>query len=108
MKDRSIDEGAYPAVELAGRESLPALLFRLEHCHDSDQIGPLIDGMIGWFGSHPGFEPLKSVFALLAGRLIAREDGDGLPRSEDLLGGRTMLTTRVEEWKRPWQQEGPQ
>jgi hypothetical protein len=103
-----IDEGAYPAAELAGRESLAALLFRLEHCHDPDQIVPLIDAVIGWFGSHPGFEPLKSAFALLAGRLMATEDGGGPPRTEDLLDVRTMLSTRAEEWKRQWQQEGLQ
>ena len=103
-----IDEGAYPAAELAGRGSLAALLFRLEHCHDPDQIVPLIDAVIGWFGSHPGFEPLKSAFALLAGRLVATEDGNGPPRPEDLLEVRTMLSTRAEEWKRHWQQQGLQ
>ena len=103
-----IDQGAYPAAELAGRGSLAALLFRLEHCHDPSEIVPLIDAVIAWFGQHPGFEALKSAFALLAGRLMATEATASPAGPEDLLEVRTMLETRAEEWKQKWLQEGLQ
>jgi len=110
MRYHVIDEGAYPAHDLAARESLVALLFRMEHCHDPSQILPLVDAAIAWFKGHPGFEPLMSAFAMLAGRLMEMVDGAGpaVTVTENLQEARTMLATRAEEWKQQWMLQGMQ
>jgi hypothetical protein len=105
-----VDEGAWPADDLARRDSLAALLFRLEHCRDPDEVVRLVDDVIGWFRGHPGFEALGPVFAMLAGRLIAAGEGadTSVRVSENLLEVRTMLATRMDEWKQQWKQQGVQ
>ncbi len=110
MRYHIIDEGIYSAEDLARRESLAALLFRLEHCHDPDHIVPVVDATIRWFRQHPDFEALRSVFALLAGRVLTMENGPGpgVLVSENLLEVRTMLATRAEEWKQHWMRQGLQ
>jgi predicted transposase YdaD len=105
MRYHMIDEGAYAPADLAQRESLTALLFRLEHCRDIGELGRLLDALIAWFDRHPGLATLKSAFAMLAGRLIADSD-TGIAMPEDLLEMKTMLATRFEEWKQQWRREG--
>ncbi len=105
MRYHVVDEGAYPPADLATRDSLTALLFRLEHCRDMSELGPLLDGLIAWFDRHPALATLKSAFAMLAGRLMAQGDGE-IAMPEDLMEVKTMLATRVEEWKQQWRREG--
>lgn len=96
-----IDEGAYSAEQLAQRNSLAALLFRLEHCDDLGQLPGLVDEVIAWFAGHPGFEALRSAFAMLAVRLIEMNDGasPAVKVTENLLEVRTMLATRFVKWQ---------
>jgi hypothetical protein len=100
MRYHVVGEGAYPAATLIERDSLAALLFRLEHCYELDQLVPLIDAVIGWFDRYPGFAVLKSAFAMLAERLIVADGDASVPRLDNLLEARTMLAARAEEWKR--------
>jgi hypothetical protein len=110
MRYHIVDEGAFADSDLATRDSLAALLFRLEHSRQPEQVVALVDEVIDWFRNHTGFEALKPMFALLAGRLVKLEDGaaPGVQVSENLLEVRTMLATRAEEWKQQWRQEGLQ
>lgn len=110
MRYHIVDEGAFAEADLATRDSLAALLFRLEHCRESDQVVALVDEVIDWFRQNPGFEALKPMFSALAWRLVEMEDGvaPGIQVSENLLEVRTMLATRASEWKQQWRQEGRQ
>ncbi len=104
MRYHVADEGVYG--DLAGRDSLTALLFRLEHCNDIGELAPLVGELIAWFDRHPGLATLKAAFARLAGRLLA--DGGADPAiPADLLEVKTMLATRAEEWKRQLRLGGP-
>jgi predicted transposase YdaD len=110
MRYHILDEGAFTEHDLAGRDTLAALLFRLENAAQPDHIVALVDAVIDWFRRHPGFEGLKPLFALLAGRVVEMVEGaaPGVLVSENLLEVRTMLATRAAEWKQQWRQEGHQ
>ncbi len=102
-----IDEGAFAAPDLALREGLPALLFRLEGSPELPEVVAVIDGLLAWFGAHPGFLEARSVFVTLLRALAAPLDPE-VRIPEDLLELRNMLATRGEEWKQQWRQEGRQ
>jgi hypothetical protein len=110
MEYHCLDEGAFADADLAGRDTLAALLFRLEKAREPEQIAAVVDAVIDWFRDHPGFDALRPVFAALAGRVLALGDGldPGTRISEDLLEIRTMLANRPAEWKQQWRHEGRQ
>jgi hypothetical protein len=102
-----VDEGAFGDDDLEGRDTLPALLFRLESSPDPEQVVALADALLAWFMRHSGFEGLRSVFAELLGGLMGPLAPEGrVP--EELLEVRNMLATRAETWKQQWLQEGRQ
>jgi hypothetical protein len=105
-----VDEGGFAEADLASRDTLAALLFRLENARLPEQVVALVDAIIDWFRRHTGFETLMPVFATLAGRVVemAEGAGPGVRVSENLLEVRTMLATRAAEWKQQWRQEGRQ
>lgn len=105
-----LDEGGFTEANLASRDTLAALLFRLENARLPDQIVALVDAVIDWFRRHSGFETLMPLFATLAGRVVEMAEGatSGVRVSENLLEVRTMLATRAAEWKQQWRQEGRQ
>ncbi len=102
-----IDEGAFSAGDLAGRDGLPALLFRPETASEPDQLVVLADAVVAWFARHPGFETARMVFAELLGAAIAPL-GPDVRVPEELLEVRNMLANRAEEWKQRWLLEGEQ
>jgi len=110
MRYPIVDEGASTEADLAARDSLAALLFRLEHSRDTDLVVALVDELITWFRRHPGFASVMPLFAALARRLVEMNEGaaPGIQVSENLSEVRTMLATRAAEWKRQWPQEGRQ
>jgi len=69
-----------------------------------------MDAVIDLFRRHDGSEALRPLFAALVGRVVEMADGValGVQVSENLLEVRTMLATRVAEWKHHWRQEGEQ
>lgn len=107
MRYQIVDEGAFGDDDLARREALVALLFRLENSPDPAQIVALVDAVLAWFRRHPGLEATRSVFAGLLGALLAPL-APGVRVPEALLEIRNMLATRAETWKRQWLQEGRQ
>ena len=110
MRYHLVDQGAFTEADLASRDSLAALLFRLENAAHPDQVVSLVDAVIDWFRRNDGFEALKPMFAALASRVVAMAEGApaGILVSENLQEVRTMLATRAAEWKQQWRQEGRQ
>ena len=102
-----IDEGAFSADDLEGREGLPALLFRLENSSDPDQLVGLADAVLAWFTDHPGFYAARSVFVELLGAAMAPL-GPDVRMPEELLEMRNMLAIRIEQWKQGLLLEGEQ
>ena len=107
MRYHMVDEGAFGDQDLAGRDTLPALLFRLESFPDPEQVVGLADALVAWFVRHPGFEGLRSIFAEMLGSLMGPL-APGIAVPEELLEVRNMLATRAETWKQQWLQEGRQ
>jgi hypothetical protein len=103
MRYQIVDEGAFPEDDLAGRDALLALLFRLESSPDPAQVVILTDAVLAWFRRHPGFERVQSVFVDMLGALLAPE----VRVPDELLEMRNMLATRAEAWERKLQ-EGEQ
>jgi hypothetical protein len=93
MRYRVIEEGAFSDADLASRDTLAALLFRLENCRQADQVIELMDAVIDWFRRHDGFEALRPLFAALAGRIVEMADAaaPGVQVSEDLSGSEPYL-----------------
>ncbi len=100
-----IDEGRFREQDLARRDALPALLFRLESSPDPARVVGLADEVLGWFARHPGFEALRPVFAALLGAMVGPL-GPDVRVPEGLSEVRTMLATRAEAWKQQWLLEG--
>lgn len=100
-----VDEGAFTGEDLAKRDALVSLLFRLENSPDPGQAVAMTDAVLAWFGSHPGFAGLRSVFAELLGGLMGPLT-PGVKIPEALLEVRNMLATRAETWKQQWLAEG--
>jgi hypothetical protein len=107
MRYQVVDEGAFPEDNLAGRDALVALLFRLESSPNPEQLVVLADAVLAWFKRHPGFEGLRAIFAALLGAIMAPLAPD-VQVPEELLEVRNMLATRAETWKRQWLEEGEQ
>ena len=102
-----MDEGAFPSDDLARRGTIAALLFRLEHCHQVDDLVGLVDEVVGWFRQHPGYDTLKQLFTEIVAQAAHNvESGGDVPIPEDLLEVRNMLATRAQEWKRQLIAEG--
>ncbi len=105
MRYHLADEGAFSDDHLAARDTLAALLFRLEASPDPQRVVVLADAVLAWFGRHPGFDGLRPVFAELLGGLMGPL-APGVRVPEELLEVRNMLASRAEDWKRQWLQEG--
>jgi hypothetical protein len=103
MRYQIVDEGAFPEDDLAGRDALLALLFRLESSPDPTQVVVLTDAVLAWFRRHPGFERVRPVFVDMLGALLA----PGVRVPDELLEMRNMLATRAEAWEQKLQ-EGEQ
>ncbi len=100
-----IDEGAFDASDLAGRDSLPALLFQLENASGPDQLLGVAEAALAWFGRHSGFQAARTVLVEWLSAAVAPL-GPGALVPEALLEVRNMLQTRVEQWIEQWKQEG--
>jgi len=107
MRYYMVDEGGFSEADLAARDALPALLFRLESSPDPARVVTLADAVLAWFARYPGFEGLRSAFAELLGGLMGPLAPD-VRVPEELLEVRNMLASRAENWKQQWLQEGRQ
>ncbi len=93
-----IDEGRYDEADLAQRNSLIALLFRLESLADPGQLPVLTKALSAWFAANPAPERLRKLFIeLLSGAIETL--APGMPVPDNLLGDETMLATRMQAWR---------
>ncbi len=97
LRYHAIDEGDFSAGDLAGREGLPALLFRLENSPDPSGLVALADDIAAWFARHPGFAAARKVLVELLGAAMT-PIGPVARVPEELLEVRNMLVTRMEKW----------
>ncbi len=100
-----LDMGAVPDNDLAPRDSLAALLFRLEHPHEPEELAGLIDDVVGWFRRHPGYEGLRNLFTELVRQAIEGYEASVVVPGE-LMEMRSMLANLGETWKKRWKAEG--
>ena len=110
MQYYTIDEGLFPQEELKGRQSLTALLFRLEHPVSPESVVETIGDLATWFQEHPDGPPVKRLFheflAASLKRIKGLEDLPSIP--EELLEVVNMLAARVEQWEKNIEQRGEQ
>ena len=100
-----LDMGA-TAADLPGlRDSLAALLFRLEQDHPPDAVTALIGEVVDWFRRHPGHEKLRELFRELVVEALAGV-GVAVPILAEFTEMQTRLTTLGERWKRDFLAEG--
>jgi hypothetical protein len=97
-----VDERALPGSELERRDSLVALLFRLEAGPGPAELFGLIDEIIGWFRQHPDYATLKQLFTEIVGYALSEQPGfaneqTALP-ANDLLEMRNMVPERFRKW----------
>jgi hypothetical protein len=102
-----VDESRFDDADLARRDTLPALLFRLETTQQPDRVVMLADAVVAWFAAHPEFATLRSAFAALLSSLMGPLD-PAVRVPEELSEVRAMLATRAETWKQQWLTEGRQ
>jgi hypothetical protein len=107
MRYEVVDEGAFAEDDLARRDALLALLFRLESASDPEQLVVLVDAVLGWFRRHPGFAAVRPAFTALLGAIMAPL-APAVRVPDELLEVRNMLATRAEAWKQQWLLEGEQ
>jgi hypothetical protein len=97
-----VDERALPGSELERRDSLVALLFRLEAGPGPAELFGLIDEIIGWFRQHPDYATLKQLFTEIVGYALSEQaasanEPTALP-ANDLLEMRNMVPERFKRW----------
>jgi len=102
-----IDAGAFTDADLAARDGLPALWFRLESAADTAAVVAVADALLVWLGRHDGFDAARAAFVELLGAMVAPlRPGMRVPK--DLLEMRSRLVTRAEQWVEQWKEEGLQ
>jgi hypothetical protein len=98
-----VDEKALPGSDLERRESLVALLFRLEIGPRPEELVDLVDEVIGWFRQHEGYETLKQLFTEVVEHVVSAQDGfrigPAVMAANDLLEIREMVSARFKEWE---------
>ncbi len=99
--------GAFSAADLAARDGLPALWFRLERADDPAEVVAIADALIAWLARHPGLSQARAVFVELLSAVMARS-GVGPQVAEDFLDMRSRLLERAEQWQQEWLREGRQ
>jgi hypothetical protein len=102
-----VDEVAYDEADLARREGLVPLLFRLENSPDPERVVAVVDALLAIFAGNPGLASLRPVFVEMLAAVMGPL-APGLRVPAELLEVRSMLAARAEIWKQQWKQEGLQ
>lgn len=100
-----LDIGAVTRSKLLRRDSLLALLFRLEQPCSRLQLERLIEEVVGWFRRHKGSLLLKRLFGELVRQAI-RGTGTRAPVPNDLSEMKSMLATLGKTWRKQWLAKG--
>lgn len=100
-----LDMSAFPRDNLTRRNSVAALLFRLERRSSTEELEELVGAVIDWLRQQPGGGELRRLFTELVRQALIGLGMTG-PLPEDLLAMKTNLTTLGETWKQQWLAEG--
>src|SRR5579864_6330332 len=100
-----LDMRAVARSRLLRRDSLVALLFRLERPCSPLQLERLIEEIVGWFRRHKGFAELKRLFRELVRQAI-RSTGTRARVPNELLNMKSNLATIGKVWKEQWRAQG--
>ncbi|MBF0125199.1 MAG: Rpn family recombination-promoting nuclease/putative transposase [Magnetococcales bacterium] len=103
-----IDEIKHAKRDLDQRDSLSALVFKIEQCQDPEELPVLVNEVIAWFERYPEFADLKLVMTAMFRNAIAAMTGEKVDEAKatlDLLEVKTMLQTNMENWRKNWQNE---
>lgn len=108
MRYYLIDEVRFGLADLAARDTLAALLFRLENAEEPEHIEAVTLEAIEWFQAHPGFDELRRAFGTLVSRVASPLEDRTLRErvTEDLLEMSPVIVNRTTEWKKRWTAEG--
>jgi hypothetical protein len=100
-----IDAGAFDGNDLAARDGLPALWFRLETAADPAAVAAVVDDLLAWLAGHPDYAATRAVFAdFLA--VMTPSFGAKIPIPEEWLEMQSRLWERAKVWTEEWRQEG--
>lgn len=102
-----LEEARYSETELAPVKNLVAALFRLENSRTPEDVGRVVEALIGWLRD-PEQAGLRRAFTVWLKRVFlpGRLPGVRIEEVKDLQEVRTMLADRVDEWTRDWKQQG--
>lgn len=100
-----LDMGAFSDADLKRRQSLAALLFRLERRQEPETLTPLIAEVVAWFRLHPDYGEVRRLFNELVTQAI-RGVGVSVPIPGDMVEMKTMLESLGEIWREQWKAEG--
>ncbi|MBF0628725.1 MAG: Rpn family recombination-promoting nuclease/putative transposase [Magnetococcales bacterium] len=108
MRYYVIDEGAYPKELLKDLPYITAILFRMEHPNNPEEIVRAGEDVAVWFRNHPDGPPVKQLFVelIMAGleRMKVTPTLPAIP--DDLQEVVIMLTARVEQWAKDYESKG--
>ena len=104
-----IDQGNYAERDLVATGNRVALLFRIEQCRESSQLGPALAALSASL-RQPEHQSLRAAFETWMRRvIIPRLPGsDRLAGAGDLVEMSTMLVERMYEWVEEARREGRQ
>jgi hypothetical protein len=103
-----IDEGSYNDAELARKQNLVAMLFRIENCRELDRVEELVSALVNWLRSSEQ-DSLRRAFAVWLERVIlARLSGERVSPVSSLWEKPTMLSENFDRWEMELRQEGRQ
>ncbi len=100
-----LDEGAFPARELAALPGPAARLFRLEHAGPADLLAEVTRLRRSLAG--PEHQELRRSFVIAILAILRRRlKGIRLPKTEELEEIETMIAEEAPTWTEMWEQQG--
>jgi len=102
-----LDEGRYQDHELASLRNLSAALFRLENSRTPEDVQQVLQALIVWLQS-PEQSNLRRAFTIWLKKVFlpGRMPEETFDEIQDLQEVHNMLSERVKEWSKNWEQQG--
>lgn len=103
-----LDEGRYPAAELARLRNLVAALFRLERGRRTEEVRQGLAAVNEALAERPDRPSLRRAFATWVRQVLrpAAKPAGGAAKPYDLEEFQAMLEETVREWTEQWKAEG--
>ena len=105
LKYLLIDENAYSEAELAPLQNLVAAVFRLEHPANPKAIQELVQSLSEWLSDRAD---IRRMLAIWIRATLMKKPNYGILLNEvnDLQEVKTMLSDKLEEWAKEYEQKG--